>query len=158
MLEKPRHRYRGTQPERKYDRFRRYGCDSNSFGTNSTVKQLNIACTDIADKKVREALSHLLCDETSFDSTRMSNHTLNTIRWKDKPLDKDLGHGIASYLKMNRNRNKLKVARQKSSNPCEAYFVSYSRVYFPLHCHGYAKTAMDYVQCTMLFMHSQLYF
>jgi hypothetical protein len=74
-----------------------------ALATNSTVQRLNIARTDIADEKVGVALSHLLCDETSFDNTRMSNHTLNTIRWKDKPLDQDLGHGIASYLKMNRN-------------------------------------------------------
>lgn len=38
------------------------------------------------------------------------------------------------------------------------FCLVFQSLFSPMHCHGYAKIAMDYMQCTMLFMHSQLYF
>lgn len=79
---------------------------------NNTLKRLDLDyITDEDDNELItdrgwEAISTLLCNKTSIMDTYNSNHTLQY-------LGEYIPDDIESYLKLNRNKDKLEVARQK---------------------------------------------
>ena len=79
---------------------------------NKTLESLDLdGCIDEDDnelitKRGWEALSNLVCNETSIMNTYHSNHILNDV-YDDFPDD------LVSLLKLNKNEDKTEVARQK---------------------------------------------
>ena len=61
------------------------------------------------DNLYSNILPRILSDKTSIDNTHSSNHTLCKITPISQPFEKD----IRRLLKMNKNKDKVKVARQK---------------------------------------------
>ncbi len=73
---------------------------------HSSMRDLRIG--NESKSRVQEALSLVLCDKSSINSTFFSSHALQTI---DHVSLSRLG--CQQYLQMNHNKNKREVARQK---------------------------------------------
>jgi len=86
------------------------------LANNKTLKSLSIdGCIDEDDiplitERGWEALSNLVCDETSIMNTYNSNHILHDV-YDDFP--DELTGNLESCLNLNRNEDKTEVARQK---------------------------------------------
>ena len=82
---------------------------------NITLKKLDLYdCTDEDDNELItqrgwEAISTLVCNEASIMDTYNSNHTLNYVNDTEDEEENEL----ESYLKLNKNKDKVEVARQK---------------------------------------------
>ena len=98
----------------------------SALGDNRTLKRLSLErCTtmdeDASDneddneeftERGWEALSSLLCNKTSIIDTYTSNHTLQYVG-PSYAVDLTLPGDLASLLELNRNKDKVEVARQK---------------------------------------------
>jgi len=88
-----------------------------TLAQNNTLKRLTLyECTDDDDNHLItergwEALSSLLCNKSSIMDTYNSNHTLCDVC--DDFVEEDLSDDLVSLLKLNKNKNKAEVARQK---------------------------------------------
>jgi len=86
------------------------------LANNKTLKGLSIdGCIDEDDipsitERGWEALSNLVCNETSIMNTYNSNHILHDV-YDDFP--DGLTGNLESYLELNKNKDKVEVARQK---------------------------------------------
>jgi len=90
---------------------------------NKTLKFLALyGCTDEDDlysitERGWAAISTLLCNKTSIMDTYNSNHTLNFVSDDDEVKfvsnDDEESNELTSYLKLNENKDKADVARQK---------------------------------------------
>ena len=90
----------------------------NALTDNKTLKFLSLGCIDaVTQLHINPhlmALSHSLCDGSSINATFGSNHTLERIwMYSDDWQRAALPPPLADALQLNRNGNKLEVARQK---------------------------------------------
>lgn len=89
---------------------------TRALAGNKTLKRLVLEeCRDedyieIMTERGWDAVSTILCNKTSILGTYTSNHTLQYIRG-DNYID--LPDCLMSYLKLNENKDKVEVARQK---------------------------------------------
>ena len=89
---------------------------TRALAGNKTLKRLVLEeCRDedyieIMTERGWDAVSTILCNKTSILGTYTSNHTLQYIR-NDNYID--LPDCLISYLKLNENKDKVEVARQK---------------------------------------------
>ena len=67
---------------------------------------------NLITKRGWDAVSNLLCNKTSIMDTYNSNHTLEELTIFDDDEDYDYNE-YTSYLKLNKNKDKVEVARQK---------------------------------------------
>ena len=91
----------------------------SALGYNKTMKRLSIEQYDedntveyfsLFTERGWEAISNLLCNKTSVMDTYNSHHTLQSLGHHDSI---DLPDDLLSYLKLNENKDKAEVARQK---------------------------------------------
>jgi len=80
---------------------------------NKTLKRLVLEeCDDLISEIGWKAVSLLLCNKTSVMYTYLSNHTLQYLSYKQ--YDRmNLPDSLVSSLKLNGNKDKVEVARQK---------------------------------------------
>jgi len=88
---------------------------TSSLEHNKILKKLDLYdCTDEDDNELItergwEAISTLVCNKSSIMDTYNSNHTLNYVNDTEDEEENEL----ESYLKLNKNKDKVEVARQK---------------------------------------------
>ena len=86
---------------------------------NSRLKELEITCdNDVEGGLTWEVLDQILCDTTSIYCTFSSNHTLQdvTITFEYEDNHCVVPDDTTALLDMNKNEDKLEVARQKILN------------------------------------------
>ena len=100
---------------------------TSAFENNKTLKRLELYSPFGGNESVSitsrgwGAVSTLLCNKTSIMDSYISNHTLhkligdNDYEWLNLDLPYDTFQDIISSLKLNNNKDKVEVARQKIS-------------------------------------------
>jgi len=98
---------------------------TSALANNKTLKRLALFCPFGGNESVSitsrgwSAVSTLLCNKTSIMDTHTSNHTLHKLiedddyGWLNLDLPYDIFQDIVSSLKLNNNKDKVEVARQK---------------------------------------------
>ena len=81
---------------------------ANGLVGNNTLKRIILNENTSINVEGWEALSTVLCDMSTVETTYLSNHTLEDIGIHANP-----GRKVASLLYMNRNQSKSAVAREK---------------------------------------------
>jgi len=90
---------------------------TNSLVLNTTLKSLYLyqnpddGDDDLITNRGWEAVSTLLCNKVSILDTYTSNHTLHKLGYDHDEMN--LPHVLESYLELNKNNDKVEVARQK---------------------------------------------
>ena len=79
----------------------------SALTNNTTLKKLDLLPYGCIDRWFMSFFSRLVWDKSSIDNTYSSNHTLYKIDLWPRPK------GIRQLANMNRNENKVEVARQK---------------------------------------------
>ena len=79
----------------------------NSLLTNSRLRNLYLGGNPTADFRTVDALSRVLCNTTSINSTYTSNHTLEFLAIRHSNVEIDL------LLDLNKDTNKSRVAMKK---------------------------------------------
>jgi hypothetical protein len=79
-----------------------------ALANNISVRKFIIG-DEIINSSVREAISRVLCDKSSIDSTFSSCHSLHTIAYRQFDIQDDCEY----YLQMNVNDDRAEVARRK---------------------------------------------
>jgi len=82
---------------------------ANALAKNLRLERLEFTNTSDITPRGWAALSTVLCDKSSIDSIYESNHTLQEIGKSARNIPSDL----VSFLRSNRNNNKVEVAREK---------------------------------------------
>ena len=85
-----------------------------ALARNSSFVALNAHgnTDEFVSKRKATALCHILCDKTSIKHTYSSNHTFATI-WGDRYFDRETFDEYASLLDLNKNEDKMEIAREK---------------------------------------------
>jgi hypothetical protein len=78
-----------------------------ALANNTSMRKLIIGHE--TSSSVREAISRVLCDKSSIDSTFSSCHSLHTIAYRQSDIQDDCEY----YLQMNKNDDIAEVARRK---------------------------------------------
>lgn len=86
----------------------------SALARNSSFIALNAHgnTDEFVSKRKATALCHILCDKTSIKHTYSSNHTFATI-WGDRYFDRETFDEYASLLDLNKNEDKMEIAREK---------------------------------------------
>ena len=87
---------------------------ANMLDNNTSLNTLSIGGREVTDRSW-VALSRVVCDKSTIESTYLSNHTLNNIEKLDgRDLVREaIPDELASYLTLNKHPGKAAVARQK---------------------------------------------
>jgi hypothetical protein len=87
---------------------------ANMLDNNTSLNTLSIGGREVTDRSW-VALSRVVCDKSTIESTYLSNHTLNNIEKLDgRDLVREaIPDELASYLTLNKHPGKSAVARQK---------------------------------------------
>ena len=87
---------------------------ANMLDNNTSLNTLSIGGREVTDRSW-VALSRVVCDKSTIESTYLSNHTLNKIEKLDgRDLVREaIPDELASYLTLNKHPGKAAVARQK---------------------------------------------
>ena len=87
---------------------------ANMLDNNTSLNTLSIGGREVTDRSW-VALSRVVCDKSTIESTYLSNHTLNKVEKLDgRDLVREaIPDELASYLTLNKHRGKAAVARQK---------------------------------------------
>lgn len=84
---------------------------TNGLVNNTNLKALKIHYVKAITERGWTALANLLCNNSTIDSTFLSNHTLEYIYYPDQ--DNELPNHIVSLLRLNRENDRAGAARLK---------------------------------------------